>query len=114
MATKTVTTTEFLDDLDGAKADRTVTFAVDGVTYEIDLSKRNAAAFSKVLKPYVEAARKLPRAAGKSAARGPRSRRPRSGPDLAAVREWARANGHSVSDRGRVPGAVLEAYAAAN
>jgi Lsr2 len=114
MATKSVTITEFIDDLDGGKAERTVTFAVDGSSYEIDLSKKNAAAFAKALKPYVEAARKIRRSPGKTAARGSARHRRHDGTDLAAVREWARANGHSVSDRGRIPAAILEAYAAAN
>src|SRR4051794_6027373 len=112
MATKSVTVTEFIDDLDGGKADRTVTFAVDGTTYEIDLSKRNAAAFAKALKPYVEAGRKV-RRPGKTATRGTARRSRQNGSDLAAVREWARANGHTVSDRGRIPAAILEAHAAA-
>src|SRR3954471_18144614 len=114
MATKSVTVTEFIDDLDGGKADRTVTFAVDGTTYEIDLSKKNASAFDKALKPYAEAARKLRRSPAKPAARGSARRRRQTGPDLPAVREWARANGHTVSDRGRVPATILDAYAAAN
>src|SRR3954454_3891585 len=114
MATKSVTITEFIDDLDGGKADRTVTFAVDGTTYEIDLSKRNAAAFAKALKPYVEAGRKVRRPHGKTATRSSARRSRPNGSDLAAVREWARANGHSVSDRGRIPAAVLEAHAAAH
>lgn len=114
MATKSVTITEFIDDLDGSKADRTVTFAVDGTSYEIDLSKKNAAAFNKALKPYLDSARKVRRAAGKASPRGGARRTRTDGPDLAAVREWARANGHSVSDRGRIPATVLEAYRAAN
>jgi hypothetical protein len=114
MATKTVTITEFLDDFDGGKADRTVTFAMDGTTYEIDLSKKNATAFAKALKPYLEAARKVRRSPSKTATRSSARRARQNGPDLAAVREWARANGHSVSDRGRIPAAIREAYAAAN
>jgi hypothetical protein len=114
VATKSVTITEFIDDIDGGKADRTITFAVDGITYEIDLSKRNAAGFEKALKPYVEAARRVRRSPNKAATRGGRRGRRESGPDLAAVREWARENGHAISDRGRVPAAILEAYTAAN
>src|SRR4051794_24539725 len=113
MATKSVTITEFIDDLDGGKADRTVSFAVDGTTYEIDLSKKNAAAFDKAFKPYVEAARKVRRSPGRSATGRGAGRRHPSGPDLATVRDWARANGHSVADRGRIPATILEAYAAA-
>jgi Lsr2 len=99
-----VTITELIDDLDGGKADRTVIFAVDGTTYEIDLSKKNATAFAKALEPYLEAARKVRRSPGKTATRGSARQ---DGPDLSVVREWARANGHSVSNRGRIPATIL-------
>ena len=106
MAKRTITTVELTDDLDGGKADQTVTFAFQGVHYEIDLNKRNVAAMTKTLKPYVSAARKVrtTRARAASAARSVRRN------DLADVRAWAKAHGHEVSDRGRVPAAVLDAY----
>lgn len=109
MAKRTITTVELTDDVDGGKAERTIMFGFEGASYEIDLSKKNAAAFERVLRPYVDAARKVGRTTGR------RSRRGSSGParDLGAIRAWARANGHAVSDRGRVPAAVLEAYDAA-
>lgn len=108
MARKVETIVTLNDDLDGGKADRTITFAIDGASYEIDLSKRNAAAFEKVLRPYVEAARKVkaPRAPRGSRQRAKSGRRT----DLAEVREWARARGHDVSDRGRLPVSVMEEY----
>jgi Lsr2 len=112
MARKVETVVRLTDDLDGSKADRTVTFAVDGTAYEIDLSKRNVTAFTKALAPYLGAARKV---------KSTRSRRPRStgsapgrSSDLAAIREWARANGHHVSNRGRIPAAIIEAYQSAH
>ena len=40
VAKRTVVVLE--DDLDGGPADETVTFALDGVSYEIDLSSSNA------------------------------------------------------------------------
>lgn len=104
------------DDLDGTKADRTVSFTIDGTSYEIDLSKRNANAFEKVLAPYVAAARSI----GRRRAQGARgTRRAKGGAParrggLATVREWARANGYEVSDRGRVPSAITDAYNAAS
>ena len=106
MAKRTITTIELTDDVDGGKAERTVAFGFDGANYEIDLSKKNAAAFERALRPYVDAARKVGRVNGR------RGRRGAGGPsrDLGAVRAWARANGHAVSDRGRVPAAVLEAF----
>lgn len=110
MAKKVETIVTLTDDLDGSKADRTISFAFDGSNYEIDLSKRNANAFEKALSPYLSAARNASRRRGPA----PRSARRRSsgskGRDLKAVRDWARENGHPVSDRGRIPSPVLEAY----
>jgi Lsr2 len=106
MAKKVQTVVTLTDDLDGTKADRSVSFTVDGVAYEIDLSKKNATAFTKLLTPYVSAARKapkLPRRGATSRASVPRN-------DVSEVRTWARANGYNVNDRGRVPAGVVEAY----
>lgn len=107
--TMIVTTT---DDLDGSKGAQTVAFTFDGASYEIDLSKKNATALAKALQPYMDAGRKI---------RGAAAGRKRSAPaakaasrDLAAVRAWASANGFAVSERGRIAGAVIEAYDAAH
>lgn len=112
MAKKVVTTVELTDDVDGSKADQTLTFTWNGVEYEIDLSKKNAAALHRAIKPYVDAARRVPRSATRRArsARGSRSQ----GRDLSAIREWARANGYEVSDRGRIPRSAVEAFDAAH
>ena len=110
MARKVETVITLTDDLDGTKADRTMTFAVDGTTYEIDLSKRNAAAFQKVLAPYVGAARKVKQSRVRRGASGGSGR----GSDLAEVRAWAKANGYEISDRGRIPASVTEAYQGAH
>jgi hypothetical protein len=111
MATETFT--RLVDDIDGGKAERTVAFSWDGKGYEIDLSKRNIAALEKALKPYTTAARRLP-AARVAKGRGPTrggSRGKASG--VRAIREWARANGYDVSDRGRIGADVMAAYEAA-
>jgi hypothetical protein len=112
MAKRVVTTVELTDDLDGGKADRTLHFSFDGVNYEIDLSKKNATALEKVLKPYVESARKVrqPARRGRPATAAKRGSRA----DLGQIREWARNNGHEISDRGRIPAAVVDAYNAAH
>src|SRR5436190_389025 len=68
MVRKVETIITLTDDLDGTRADRTMMFAVDGTTYEIDLSKRNAAAFQKVLAPYLDAARKVKQPRGRRGA----------------------------------------------
>ncbi len=107
---------QLIDDLDGTQLTEgqgeTVKFGLDGVEYEIDLSKNNAQALRESLEGYVKTARRV----GGRAQRGTRTQLPSTGPkrDLAAVRKWASANGYTVADRGRVPQDVLDAYDAAN
>lgn len=104
MARKTYV--ELVDDIDGGKADETVGFSIDGVAYEADLSTKNAQKLRDALAPYVEAGTRI---GGRRA-----TRKARSGPDNAAVREWAAANGYEVGDRGRIPQKVIDAYTAAH
>jgi Lsr2 len=112
MATQDITV--LTDDLDGTNADRTVEFGLDGVTYTIDLSDKNAGKLRKALEPYITAGHRLGR--GPAAGRGgPRTRTvavtsPSSREQNQAVRAWATKNGHAVSDRGRIPAAVMEAF----
>ncbi|MFG6403542.1 MULTISPECIES: Lsr2 family protein [unclassified Microbacterium] len=107
---------QLVDDLDGTELEvgtgETVLFSLDGIAYEIDLTEENAAALRDALAPYVEAARSISRTSGGSASARPRRRTGQR--DYSAIRAWAKENGHSVSERGRVPAAVLEAYDAAN
>jgi hypothetical protein len=103
------------DDLDGGDADETVLFALDGSSYEIDLNKANAAKLRDALGTYVQAARKVSsRAAGRGRARVAGGRTAATSGNTAKIREWARANGYEVSDRGRVPANITEAYEKAN
>lgn len=94
------------DDIDGSPAVETVSFGLDGVSYEIDLSAANSAALRDQLAKWVGAAHRVGgrRAAGRKASSSSR----RS--DVSAVRAWARANGHAINERGRVPAAVQAAY----
>jgi hypothetical protein len=112
---------KFVDDLDGSDAAGTVSFGLDGRIYEIDLSDDNAARLRDSLASFVAAARK----SGGSAAGGRRAEKmttassgPRSQPldreQTAAIRAWARQNGHEVSDRGRISKAVVDAFQAAH
>ena len=107
------------DDLDDSiSADETVTFALDGTTYEIDLSEGNAQEMRDALGKYVSAARKVS-GRGTRASGGGRSRATGGGGRMdreqaGAIRDWARKNGHAVSDRGRIPASVVEAYEAAH
>jgi hypothetical protein len=101
--------------LDGTPAAEAVTFGLDGTSYEIDLSKKNAAAFRKALDRYVKAARRHP-LRGRPARTPRRSttptsrRRTKRGYDLAELREWAGATGVPVPARGRIPQAVVDQY----
>ena len=100
------------DDIDGGDASETVTFGLDGVTYEIDLNEKNAAALRDALAPYTGAGRRV---SGRRSSSGTgSSRRSTSKAELTRIREWARANGYQVSDRGRISSEVREAYAKAN
>lgn len=96
------------DDLDGGKAEETVTFGLDGATYEIDLSKKNAAKLRDALAGYVGAGRRI---SGRRGSGGGRARgRGRSATDSADIRAWAKENGYEVSERGRISAEVREAY----
>jgi len=99
-----------VDDIDGAAAAETVSFSLDGVSYEIDLTAAHAKKFRDELASWVGHAR---RSGGRKIARKSTASGTRRG-DLSAVREWARNNGHNVSDRGRVSADVLAAYDKAN
>ena len=96
------------DDLDGGPADETVRFGLGGTDYEIDLSTKNATAFRRQLAPYIEHARRT--------GRGPRRRSGRTASSRersADIRAWAKDQGITVSDRGRIPASVVEQYQAA-
>jgi len=99
--------TLLVDDLDGSNAESTVRFGVDGADYEIDLSASHAQQLRDALAPYISAARR----AGPSSRRtGHKATRP---PDPTEVREWARAQGIDVKDRGRVPAELIAKFKAA-
>jgi hypothetical protein len=101
-------TLELQDDLDGGPAAETVRFGVDGAEYEIDLSKKNAAAFRRKLAPFIDHARKAGRGQRRRPGRTAASR-DRSG----SIRAWAKQAGIAVSARGRIPASVVEQYQAA-
>ena len=112
---KKVTVT-LVDDFDGeGPADETVEFSIDGVSYEIDLSGRNAQKLRDEFKPWIDAGRRVG---------GRRRGRPGGAPNgrgrvsidreqSAAIRDWARRTGHKVSTRGRIPADIIEAFHAA-
>jgi hypothetical protein len=97
------------NDVEGTS---TVSFALDGAAYEIDVCDKHAAALQDAFAPYVGAARRAGRAA--AAGRRGRTAAKAGGDRTAAIREWARKNGHKVSERGRLSAAVVQAYDAAH
>jgi hypothetical protein len=109
-------TVTLVDDLDGGQAEETVEFALDGVSYQIDLSQENASELRDSLSQYVTGARR----AGGRKKPGPRPARSAGGVTSAdreqnqAIREWARKRGLKVSDRGRIPADIVDQYHKAN
>jgi hypothetical protein len=100
------------DDLDGSPATETVSFGLDGKTYEIDLNDKNAGKLRDALAQYVGAGRSVggARRGGRKSA----SSATNQGPSAREVRDWARSNGFDVPDRGRIPADVRTAFDAAN
>jgi hypothetical protein len=99
---------QLVDDIDGTVLGvgegETIHFSVNSTAYEIDLTSENADEFRKLLEPYIAGARRASAAGTRSGSARKRA--------AAAIREWANANGHKVSERGRIPAAVIEAYRA--
>ena len=97
------------DDLDGSENAEAVSFGFGGVTYEVDLGKKNRARLERALAPFIEAGRRVPgsRRRGASRAGG-------SSADRTAVRAWARAAGLKVSERGRISADIIRQYEAAH
>ena len=112
---KKVTVT-LVDDFDGeGPADETVEFSIDGVSYEIDLSARNAKKIREDLKQWIDAGRRGGgRRRGRPGGSPGRGRASIDREQSAAIREWARRNGHKVSTRGRIPAEIIEAFHAAS
>ena len=102
--------TLFIDDLDGSEADSTVRFGLDGTDYEIDLSTEHAQALRDALERYVTAAR---RSGGARRPARSGTKAPAAGLNSTEVREWAKAQGIEVKDRGRVPADVVARFRAA-
>lgn len=106
---------QLIDDLDGSEISdgggERVEFSVRGVDYQIDLSNANIAKLDKALKPYVDAAAKV-RGRGTRRVKSTEAKAASTKERLSAIREWARKNGHEVSDRGRIKAEVVEAFEA--
>lgn len=109
MARKTIQM--LVDDIDGSEATQTVTFGLDGATYEIDLNDEHAAALRESMEEWVAKAHRVAGRANRrrGAAAG---RSSTSSSENQKIRDWAREHGHEVSDRGRISAEIREAYAA--
>ena len=103
--------TLLIDDLDGSEAEGTVRFGLDGTEYEIDLNAEHAQALREALARYVGSARRAGGGARRPARGGRRT--PAGGVDSTEVREWAKAQGIEVKDRGRVPAELVVRFKAA-
>jgi len=103
--------TLFIDDIDGSEAEGTIRFALDGAEYEIDLHAKHADALRKSLARYIDAARRSTGAARRPARSGRRASA--TGVNTTEVREWAKAQGIEVKDRGRVPAELVVRFRAA-
>ena len=101
------------DDLDGGPADETVTFGLDGTTYEIDLNAKNAGALRDAFASYVGHARKVGGGTRRARKTSAGSGSGGDGTSAKEIRDWARSNGYDVPDRGRVSAEVRSAYDAA-
>lgn len=107
---------QLVDDIDGDVLEvgegESIHFSFNGTAYEIDLTTKNADALRAAFAPYIAAGR---RSSSATASRGGAPRkRSSSSPEVAAIRAWAQANGHTVSERGRIPATITEAYRAAH
>lgn len=96
------------DDIDGTEATQSITFGLDGTTYEIDLNDKNAERLRKALAKFVEHGRRV------RGAKPSRTKMPRNGHTPQEIRDWARTQKIEVPERGRIPNTVQEAFDAAH
>lgn len=105
MAKRTITM--LVDDLDGSEAAETISFSLDGVSYELDVNAAHAAQLREAFAVWTAHATRVGGRKRTTAAGGGKE-------DLEAIRRWARDNGFQVAERGRISSKVKEAYAAAH
>lgn len=103
---------QLIDDLDGSKAEESIKFSIDGINYEIDLSKKNASKLRAGLEPFVNVAQKLGRTPSPRVASRSRGAAKSDREQNQAIREWAQRKGLEVSPRGRISRSIIEQYEA--
>ncbi|MFF3027539.1 MULTISPECIES: Lsr2 family protein [Microbacterium] len=108
---------QLVDDIDGSVLEvgegETIHFSLNGAAYEIDVNAEHAEELRKAFAPYISAGRRAGSSGAPSRAAAPR-KRPARNPEVAAIRAWANDNGYTLSERGRIPAPVIEAYNAAH
>jgi hypothetical protein len=108
---------QLVDDIDGSVLEvgegETVHFSLNGTSYEIDLNAEHAEELRSALEPYISAGRRSGTSGASRSATSSR-KRPGRNPEVAAIRAWANDNGYTLSERGRIPAPVVEAYNAAH
>jgi hypothetical protein len=107
---------QLVDDIDGSVLEvgegETVHFSLNGASYEIDLNASHVDELRQAFEPYISAGR---RSGTSTSSRSSNTRkRPARNPEVAAIRAWANENGHKLSERGRIPAAIVDAYNAAH
>jgi hypothetical protein len=100
--------TLFIDDLDGSQAEGTVRFALDGAQYEIELNAAHAEELRAALARYTEAARKVSGTSGRPTRNTAKTAA--NGLSTTEIRDWAKANGFDIKERGRVPAEVVARF----
>ncbi|WP_067201688.1 histone-like nucleoid-structuring protein Lsr2 [Microbacterium sp. XT11] len=109
---------QLVDDIDGSVLEigegETVHFSLNGSAYEIDLSAEHAEELRAALEPYISAGRRAGSSGSATRASSSSRKRPARNPEVAAIRAWAKDNGYTLSERGRIPAPVVEAYNAAH
>lgn len=108
---------QLVDDIDGSVLEvgegETVRFSLNGASYEIDLTAEHVAELRAAFEPYIAAGRRAGSAAPTARTATSRKRASRN-PEVAAIRAWANDNGYTLSERGRIPAPVVDAYNAAH
>jgi hypothetical protein len=105
------TVTNLVDDLDGGEAQETVKFALDGHSYEIDLSARNASKLRNTLSPYLDNATRVPTRTGATSSTGRRRTTKTAARDEnQAIRAWAQRKGLDIAPRGRIRHELVDQY----
>jgi len=120
MAKQTIVTVlcDIPEHPEAEEADRTIVFEVDGAAYEIDVCEKHGHQFELAVTPYTAAGRKaVTHRVSQAPAHTSAKRTAAHRDNTKEIRSWAhkkhRETGDlrfQVSDRGRIPATIVEAY----